>query len=89
MRSPDVGELAAALAKAQGSMRNATLNRTNPHFKSRYADLASVFDAIRKPLADNGLAVSQLIDDGRLVTLLMHSGSGEWLSSEMTLPTAA
>jgi ERF superfamily len=85
MRSPEINEIAAALAKAQGQMRNATLNRTNPHFKSRYADLASVFDAIRKPLADNGLAITQLINNSTLTTMLMHT-SGQWLSSERALP---
>ena len=39
-----LNELAAALAKAQGAMNNATMNRINPHFKSKYADLAALWD---------------------------------------------
>lgn len=85
MRSDEINEIAAALAKAQGSMSNAVMNRTNPHFKSKYADLASVFDAVRKPLSENGIGVSQLINDGILTTLLVHT-SGQWLSSTMALP---
>lgn len=53
------GELAAALAKAQGQMEAAAKDSTNPFFHSKYADLASVWGACRKPLADNGLAVTQ------------------------------
>lgn len=91
MRSEQVTELAAALAKAQGAMSNATLNKTNPHFKSKYADLASVLDAAREPLSANGIAVTQTteIRDGSLVlvTTLLHS-SGQWLASEYPLPSS-
>ena len=38
--------LAAALAKAQGEMKNAGLNKVNPHFKSKYADLPTIRDAV-------------------------------------------
>lgn len=54
MRSEVITELAAALAKAQGAMANAALNKVNPHFKSKYADLAAVLDAARKPLSETG-----------------------------------
>lgn len=47
-RSEQINELAAALAKAQAQIRAATKDSTNPHFKSKYADLASVWDAIRR-----------------------------------------
>lgn len=90
MKSEQINELAAALAKAQGAMANATMNRVNPHFKSRYADLASVLDAARAPLAANGLSYSQMTEarDGAfvLVTTLMHA-SGQWISSEYPLPS--
>jgi hypothetical protein len=88
MTDRPINELAAALAKAQGSMENATMNRVNPHFKSKYADLASVLDAVRKPLSENGLAVVQAIHDGNLKTILMHT-SGQWVESLYPLPAAA
>jgi ERF superfamily len=91
MQSEQLNELAAALAKAQGMMSNAVMNRTNPHFKSRYADLASMLDAIRKPLSENGLAVAQLMEirEGGMVlrTVMVHT-SGQWMASEYPLPTA-
>jgi hypothetical protein len=81
LHSNDLNELAKALAKAQASMTAAKLDGTNPHFKSSYATIASILSAIRKPLADNGLSVTQLVTpDGLLITMLMHE-SGQWLKS--------
>lgn len=84
--------LARALAKAQGAMAKASKDRVNPHFKSRYADLASVWDACREPLSANGLAVVQLVAaaDKASVTVetrLLHEG-GESVSSSLTMPVA-
>lgn len=82
--SESIAKLADALAKAQGAMEPAAKDSLNPHFKSRYADFASVTDALRKPLAENGLSYVQGVGiDGDLVTLttrLLHV-SGEWVES--------
>src|SRR5277367_2131889 len=59
MESEQTAELATALAKAQGQMGPAIINKQNPHFKNRYADLAAVMEAVRKPLSDNSLSVTQ------------------------------
>jgi hypothetical protein len=87
-RSESIAALAAALSKAQGVMEGATKAGLNPHFKSKYADLASVWDACRKPLSDNGLSVVQLPGgDGQtlsVTTILMHE-SGEWIEGTMTM----
>jgi len=83
--SEQIDELAGALAKAQGMMENAVMNRTNPHFKSRYADLAAIINAARKALSANGLAFVQTISDGVLHTRLLHT-SGQWIASEHPLP---
>lgn len=86
--SDTIGALAAALAKAQGVMGGAKKGATNPHLKNKYADLASVMDAVKEPLSSNGLALSQLIEnEGESVavrTLLLHE-SGEWLMSRVVL----
>ncbi|HEX5508451.1 MAG TPA: ERF family protein [Pseudolabrys sp.] len=88
-QSEQINELAAALAKAQGGMKNAAMNRTNPHFKSSYADLASVLDAIRVPLSSAGLSVVQTMQSSErgmvLRTTLMHA-SGQYISTEYPLP---
>ena len=83
--SDTINELAGALAKAQAVIGNAHFNRTNPHFKSKFADLASVRDTITPALAANGIAVVQMtsVGDGAVIvhTRLMHS-SGQWIESE-------
>ncbi len=89
MQSEQINELAAALAKAQGAMKNAAMNRINPHFKSKYADLSAVLDAIRSPLSVNGLSIVQTIEVKEtsmlLRTILMHS-SGQFITTEYPLP---
>jgi hypothetical protein len=86
--SPTIGKLAEALAKAQGEMDAAKKDSINPHFKSKYADLAAVIDAIKEPLSKNGLSYTQLISgaDDRIIiiTVLMHI-TGEWILSELPL----
>ena len=90
MQSETIGALAAALAKAQNQISGAVKDAANPFFKSKYADLESVWQACRKPLTDNGLAVTQTsrytTDGLMLVTTLLHS-SGEWISGEMPVLT--
>lgn len=88
-QSESIKELAAALAKAQAEITTAKKDSTNPHFKSKYADLASVWDAIRAPLTKHGLSVAQFpgtTETGAvsLTTVLMHS-SGEWMSGVVSV----
>ena len=89
MESEQTAELAAALAKAQSVMGPAIINRVNPHFKNRYADLAAVFEAVRKPLAESGISFTQTTElrDGAFIlrTTLRHN-SGQWIASEYPLP---
>lgn len=84
--SQSIAAIAAALAKAQGEIKGAAKDSTNPHFKSQYADLASVWEACRAALSKNGLSVIQTPDvtaDGVfLYTTLAHS-SGEWIRGVM------
>jgi len=72
------------MARAQAAIEGATKDSLNPHFKSKYADLASVVSAIKQPLADNGLWYTQVLHDAenaaKVETIIVHS-SGEWLSN--------
>jgi len=86
--SESIAALAGALAKAQLQIEPASKNATNPHFRSHYADLASIWDACRGPLNTNGLSIVQFPCDGDvgrtgLCTMLLHS-SGEWISEVVT-----
>jgi uncharacterized membrane protein YgcG len=51
--------LATALAKAQAECQNVVMNKTNPHFRSRYADLSAVRDAVIPIFTKNGLSIIQ------------------------------
>jgi hypothetical protein len=88
--SAEVGELAAALAKAQAEMKPATLDKVNPHFRSKYASLASCLEAAR-PLAKHGIAVAQIPEQEEaglhLSTMLIHS-SGQWMKGRMKVLAA-
>jgi hypothetical protein len=89
-QSETINELATALALAQAKMPPARFNQTNPFLHSEYADLGAVIEASRAVLADNGLAVSQLVIGGDgsvgVETILMHK-SGQWIASAISLPT--
>lgn len=81
--SQELKELATALAKAQAVMEGAKKDSANPFFKSKYADLQSVWEACRNALTEQGLSVAQFgsVDSTLgevIVTRLLHS-SGQWL----------
>ena len=83
--SEHINEIAAALAKAQAGMKNAALNKVNPHFKSKYADLAGIRDTVIPSLTANGIAVVQTLDNEAVLTRLMHT-SGQWIESRCQIP---
>lgn len=89
--SETIKELAAALHKAQGKIKAALKESTNPHFKSKYADLSSVIEAVKQPLLDAGLVFTQGVHDAEggvaIETMLLHT-SGEWLSSTLRIPAS-
>ncbi len=80
--SEQINELAAACAKAQGALRPAVKDATNPAFRSKYADFASIADAA-KVYAAHGIAVFQDVTSETeagigVTTRLVHT-SGQWL----------
>ena len=82
--SGTISELAKALCKAQGKMKHAIKDANNPFFRSKYADLASVVEASRPALVENGLSVVQYTQGNVLYTMLLHS-SGEWIRGHIDL----
>lgn len=87
--SEQTGELFAALAKAQSSLETAKKDRSGHGYK--YADLAGCIEVAKTPLAENGLAVTQMMgqsgSDSTLITLLTHS-SGQYIGSEFIMEKA-
>ena len=89
-QSETIAKLATALSIVQGKLTYAKKDSANPFFKSKYADLESVWDACRSLLAENGLSVMQFPGEyyegvQHLTTILAHS-SGEWIGQDMSLP---
>ena len=86
--SDSIGELTKALAAAQVEMPKVIKGALNPHFNSKYADLADVVGPTLPVLAKYGLAILQLpgggIDNQSLTTLMTHV-SGEWISTTMPM----
>lgn len=84
-QSQEINELATALAKAQASVRNPSKDKHNPHFKSKYADLAAGLECILPALSEHGLSVVQIPDVKPdmliLRTRLMHA-SGQWIEGD-------
>ena len=83
-KSDSIKELATALAKAQGEIKGAVKDSANPFFKSKYADLSSVVEAIRAAFSKHGLSYIQTVsesekDEVRVETIILHS-SGDWIS---------
>jgi hypothetical protein len=89
--SPSIALIGTALAKAQGMVEAARKDRTGQvgQQKTRYADLASVWDACRTALSENGLSVTQVPtsstgDAVSIHTMLIHK-SGEWVAGTLTM----
>jgi len=87
-------KLDAALAKAQGKIKKAEMNRENSAFKvgnriSKYADLESVWDACRGALSESQISVTQWplhSTDDRLHLMTRIAHAGEWMRAEFSIP---
>jgi ERF superfamily len=89
MMSPEINELALALANAQAEFSAVPKGSVNPFFKSKYAGLPEVVAHTAPVLAKHGLAISQFIDgeylgEDALVTYLIHR-SGQFIAHTMKL----
>lgn len=89
--SEEINEIAAALSAFQGSVKQPKLNKevevktkTGGKYKFKYADLSACADAAAPALKANGLAVSQIVSNWTLITLLTHK-SGQWIKSELPI----
>lgn len=90
-QSADIGELVAALASVQASMRAAGKNTTNPHLGSKYADLKSVVFAFQPELGQAGLAIIQTCEhdnDATFVATTLGHKSGQWIRGRLKVETS-
>lgn len=88
-QSAEIKDLFSALAKVQLTIKDAKMDSTNPHFKSRYASLAAVYETCRAACAKEGICITQLAttvgNSPAVWTMLGHS-SGQWLRSLLVVP---
>jgi hypothetical protein len=88
LHSDQVTELFTALSKALGEIESLPLNKTNPHFKSKYADLAITIEKAKPALMKHGLMLLQAVEnEGNkyvVESMITHS-SGQWLKSKVEL----
>jgi hypothetical protein len=87
--SENTEKLDQAIAHAQGEIEPAAKDKTNPAFKSKYADLPAVWSACRAALSKYGIAVTQWpvhSDDGRLHMLTRLAHGGQWMMAEFSIP---
>jgi hypothetical protein len=58
---------------AQSEFKTVLKDSVNPFFKSKYASLSSVLEAVLGPLSKNGLSLSQSVEDGNMITIIMNN----------------
>jgi hypothetical protein len=85
-------QLFAALVKCQAKLGAAAKDKTNPHFKSKYADLASVVDAIKPVAAECGLAYVQIFREAEggvcIETVIVHESGEEKSTGPLFVPAS-
>lgn len=89
MTKPQHKNIYIALAAAQSEMGPLVKGSNNPHFKSKYADLADLVTAVRGPLNNNGIAFFHCIvrtESGQdMRTVLMHGESETSIECDVPL----
>ena len=90
--SETLSKIAPALLKAQGAITFASKDAANPFFKSKYANLPTVIDAVKPALNSAGIVFIQTASPSEsgtlsLTTRLIHE-SGEWIEDTATAPLA-
>lgn len=85
------GELASALAKAQAEMSNPGFDSQNPHFRSKFASLAAVRNAVVPALAKHGVFVTQELtrtENGVACSVILMHSSGQFRYAPFEMPLA-
>lgn len=84
--------IASALVKAQKAFGPALKTNTNPHFRSKYADLSACVEAVIDALNSNGIALIQHThecSDGVIVeTMFLHESGESITSGKLHVPAA-
>lgn len=85
-KSESIKNIAAALILFHVKVEKVKKDATNPFFKSKYASLSNILEAINEPLNECGLSFVQFpTGENGLNTLLMHADSGEFMEADYTM----
>lgn len=88
-KSDNIAALAKAMCQVQAEIENASKNAANPHFRSKYADLAEVLNTVRPVMSKHGISITQFpaFENGiaSVETIVMHT-SGEWMTGISSAP---
>lgn len=88
-KSEKISNLSKALIDFNVRVTKISKDAKNPFFKSNYASLSNIQDAISKPLAESGLVYSQMPTGvNGLCTILIHADSGEYLMDSFIMPVS-
>lgn len=86
IKSESIKGIAGALGAFQGSMDKISKDATNPFFKSKYATLSNILDAIQQPLYEAGLTFTQFpVNEHGLTSLLIHMETGEYMQATYSM----
>lgn len=93
LHSDKLDAIGPALLKVQEAVSGVEKNSSNPHFKSKYADLAATNAATREHLTANGVVVTQWPgaydreqNKMNMTTVLLHAQSGQWMRETAEVP---
>ena len=75
------------LLEVQKEVGAISKDSTNPFFKSKYFDINKLIEVVNPILSKNGLVLLQPIKDGKQLSIIIDSESGDSVESELMLPT--
>lgn len=84
-QSESITNIAKALQIFHLKVGKVLKDSTNPFFKSKYAGLPNVLDAISTPLMESGLIFTQFPNEDGLCTSLIHAESGEYMQAHFKM----
>jgi len=87
LTSTKVDKIMPQLVKAQSVMGSPKFDKTNPHFKTKYASLGEMYRAAKPALNAHALLLSQPVRSYEVVTRITHT-SGQWVQSSVPIITA-
>jgi len=86
LTSAKVDKIMPQLVKAQSEMGSPKFDKTNPHFKTKYASLGEMYRAAKPALNAHGMTLTQPVRSYEVVTRVTHS-SGQWVQSSVPIIT--